>query len=170
MNASLTSVVSLKAKKVPLLLEVPVEAELTPFLVTSSRKVIWIESAKNGSIRAAVRKVSPHDHFMELVEAFLERSVKEEWGSVLPLSLEGVRLGRTHLSDYGMKDLDLLAHPDTELPPLEGTSSVSCPWLPVGVALLLPVDRSYVGVTFEFGGGNIATVLHNAARGLVVLR
>jgi len=170
MNASLTSVVSMKAKKVPLLLEVPIEAELTPFLVTSSRKVIWIESAKNGSIRAAVRKVSPHEHFMELVEAFVERSQKEEWGSVLPLSREGFDSGRAHLSEYGMKDLDVLSHPDTRLPPLEGVTSVSCSWLPVGTGLLLPVDRSYLGVTFDFGGGNIATVLHNVARGLVVLR
>jgi hypothetical protein len=170
MNPALTSIVTMKAKKVPLLLEVPVEAELVPFLVSSSRKVIWIESAKNGSVRAAVRKVSPAEHFPELVEAFVERSSREGWGSVLPLTSEGFSQGQAYLSEYGLKDLDLLSHPDTKLPHSEGVSLVTCPWLPVGEAVLVPVDRSFVGVTFDFGAGNIATVMHNAARGIVVFR
>lgn len=172
-NPSLTAVVSMtrKAGGVPLMTEVPVEPELAPFLVTSTKAVTWIGRAVGGRVRSAIRTVNPHAHFAELVEAVVAKSVEEGWGSVFPLTPEGAKQGVVYLVDHGFTDLTLLTTeevPELNLP--EQVGLVSASWLPVNTAVLVPTDREYVGLTLDFGNGSIATVLHNASRGVVVLR
>lgn len=172
-NPALTAVVSMtrKAGGVPLMTEVPVEPELAPFLVTSTKAVTWIGRAVGGRVRSAIRVVNPNVHFAELVEAVAAKSIEEGWGSVLPLTVEGAKQGVVYLVDHGFTDLTLLTAegaPELNLP--EQVGVVLASWLPVGVAVLVPTDREYVGVTLDFGNGSVATVLHNASRGVVILR
>lgn len=173
MNPSLTTIVPMtrKAGGVPLMTEVPVEAELAPFLVTSTKAVTWIARAVGGRVRSAIRSVNPNAHFAELVEAVAVKSIEEGWGSVLPLSVEGVKQGEAYLREHGFIELTLLTAEDTpDLHPTEKVEVVLTSWLPTGTAVLVPTDREYVGITLDFGNGSIATVLHNASRGVVVLR
>lgn len=173
MNPSLTTIVPMtrKAGGVPLMTEVPVEAELAPFLVTSTKAVTWIVRAVGGRVRSAIRSVTPNAHFAELVEAVAAKSTEEGWGSVLPLSVEGVKQGEAYLREHGFSDLTLLTMQDApDLHPSESVEVVRTSWLPTGTAVLVPTDREYVGITLDFGNGSIATVLHNASRGVVILR
>ncbi len=172
-NPSLTAVVSMtrKAGGVPLMTEVPVEPELAPFLVTTTKAVTWVARAVGGRVRSAIRTVHPNPHFAELVEAVVAKSTEEGWGSVLPLTSEGAKQGVAYLQEHGLTDLTLLTAddaPDLHLP--EQVEVVLTPWLSAGTAVLVPTDREFVGVTLDFGNGSIATVLHNASRGVVVLR
>lgn len=172
-NPALTAVVSMtrKAGGVPLMTEVPVEAELAPFLVTSTKAVTWIGRAVGGRVRSAIRVVNPNAHFAELVEAVAAKSMEEGWGSVFPLSVEGVKQGVAYLGEHGFTDLTLLTAVDApDFNPPEQVGVVLASWLPVGTAVLVPTDREYVGLTLDFGNGSVATVLHNASRGVVVLR
>lgn len=172
-NPALTAVVSMthKAGRVPLMAEVLVEPDLAPFLVTSTKAVTWIARAVGGRVRSAIRTVNPNAHFAELVEAVAVKSMEEGWGSVLPLTSEGAKQGVVYLVDHGFTDLTLLTAGDNPaLNPPEQVAVVLAPWLPVGTAVLVPTDREYVGTTLDFGNGFIATVLHNASRGVVVLR
>lgn len=160
-----------KTKGAPLMTEVPVEPELAPYLVTSTKAVTWIGRAVQGRVRSAIRVVNPNDHYAELVEAIVTKSVEEGWGSVLPFSEAGVKQGEAYLQEHGLTDLTLLVSDgDTLTSPTEGVGVVPTKWLPVGTAVLVPTDREYVGVTLDFGNGSVATVIHNASRGVVVLR
>lgn len=173
MNPALTAIVPMtrKAGGVPLMTEVPVEAELAPFLVTSTKAVTWIARAVGGRVRSAIRSVTPNAHFAELVAAVATKSTEEGWGSVFPLTPEGVVQGETYLREHGFTELTLLTSEGTsDLHPSEKVEVVPTSWLPTGMAVLIPTDREYVGITLDFGNGSIATVLHNASRGVVVLR
>lgn len=173
MNPSLTAVVSMtrKAGGVPLMTEVPVEPELAPFLVTSTKAVVWVTRAVGGVVRSAIRTVNPNTHFAELVEAVVVKSKEEGWGSVFPLTPEGAQQGLAYLQWHGFNDLTLLTTEGSpDFNPPEQVGVVLAPWLPAGTAVLVPTDREYVGLTLDFGNGSIATVLHNASRGVVVLR
>lgn len=172
-NPALTAVVTMtrKAGGVPLMTEVPVEPELAPFLVTSTKAVTWIVRAVGGRVRSAIRVVNPNAHFAELVEAVAAKSIEEGWGSVLPLTPEGVKQGVAYLGEHGLTDLTLLTTENTpDLNPPGQVGVVLAPWLPAGTAVLVPTDREYVGLTLDFGNGSVATVLHNASRGVVILR
>jgi len=172
-NPALTAVLPMprKSKGAPLMTEVPVEPDLAPFLVTSTKAVTWIGRAVGGRVRSAIRTVNPNDHYAELVEAIATKSVEDGWGSVFPFSEAGVTQGEAYLREHGLTDLSLLVSDgDALTSPSEGVEVVLTKWLPAGTAVLLPTDREYVGVTLDFGNGSIATVIHNASRGVVVLR
>ena len=172
-NPALTTIVPLtrKASGVPLMTEVPVEADLAPFLVTSTKAVTWVARAVGGRVRSAIRSVTPNAHFAELVEAIAAKSIAEGWGSVFPLTSAGVSQGEVYLREHGFAELTLLTSEDApNLGPSEKVEVVPTAWLPASTAVLVPTDREYVGITLDFGSGSIATVLHNASRGVVVLR
>lgn len=158
--------------RAPLMLEVPVPPGLDgPFLVTSSRDLLWVSKAfPNGNLRAAVRRVSPGDLFLDLLCAVERRSREEGWGSAHPPTASGVAGAVAHLSEYGLNDVEVVfrAGFDESLVPA-GVPSRKVEWVPVGWAAALPVDRSFVGTTFDFGGGQYATLLHNASRGVGIV-
>jgi hypothetical protein len=172
-NPALTAIVPMtrKAGGTPLMTEVPVEGDLAPFLVTSTKSVIWVARATGGRVRSAIRAVNPNVHFAELLGAVATKSAEEGWGSVFLLSAEGVKQGAAYLREQGFTELTLLVGNDTpDLHPPDNVEVVPTSWVSAGVAALVPTDREYVGVTLDFGNGAISTVLHNASRGVVVLR
>lgn len=165
---SLTHILSTPQEgRTPLLVEVPVAPEVSPYLVTSSKSVTWVnESYGNGCVRAAVREVGPDVLFREFIEAVAERSVEEGWGNVLPPTLEGLKRAAEHLSYYGFQKVEVLSS-DLTLPP---TQFKRVGWVPSGWGLVVPADRDFVGTTLDFGKGRVASVIHNAARGIAILK
>lgn len=172
-NPSLTAVMPMRRKSegIPLMTEVPVEPELAPYLVTSSKSVVWVQRTVQGMVRSAIRTVDPNAHFVEVVDAIRSKSLEQSWGTVFPLNLDGVLTGQSVLREHGFEHLTLLTttggFSDVEIP--EPIEVVPTAWLPEHLAVLVPTDREFVGVTLDFGNGSIATVIHNAARGVVVL-
>jgi len=156
-------------KKTPLLVEVPVDRELAPYLVSSSKSALWIERPHpNNCVRAAV--TNHQGHAKSLIEHIAIKGDAEEWGNCHPLSEKGVREALAHLQYYGFGDVEVLFSPSTRdvgIP--EGVPVREAPWVPKGWAVVVPVDRSFVGTTLCFKEGLFATVVHNAARGVAVL-
>lgn len=151
------------------MVEVPVEAELAPYLVSSTRGVMWIPRSHQGRVRSAVQETPLPELSQRLIEAIRDRGQTDGWGNVQPLDLDGLRKGVAHLAEYGFPELEYLTAPGTLTPSAPGLPATEVAWVPPGHAILLPKDREFVGVTLDFGNGNCATVIHNAARGVVVL-
>jgi hypothetical protein len=158
-----------KAGKTPLLVEVPVEAGLAPFLVSSVRDVMWIARTHQGHVRSAVQTTPLSELMQRFIEAIRDRGQSDDWGNVHPLTLDGLHRGVAHLAEYGFPDVDCFAAFGALAPSAPGLSATEVAWVPSGHAVLLPRDREFVGVTLDFGNGHHTTVIHNASRGVVVL-
>ena len=160
-------------KRVPLMMEVPVARELDgPFLFVSARSFMWIErSFENGLVRTAVRKVSKETLFREVVERVAQLSLKREWGNVQAATKDGVTAAFSHLADYDIIAVEVLFGEgfDCDLLPDDIQESL-VPWLPAGWAVVVPVDRSFLGTVFEFGGDQHGMVIHNAPRGIAIVK
>ena len=166
MSISLLKVVGWPAPKRPIMIDnVPVPKECAPFLVTSTRSLLWV-AGHNGGVRLAVRQCAPGDLFREVVEQVALRSLEDGWGSVLPVG--GLEEGLGYLESFGVPNPCFLHSPAWSGPTLKGGTEAS--WLPNGWGVLIPQDRDYLGVAYDFGDGYVAGVVHNAARGMVVLQ
>lgn len=172
--AALTEIVSLpQAKKAPLLLEVPLPPGLDgPFLVSSSKGVIWISNKfPNGMVRAAVRKIPLDFLFREMLLSFSDEAEKAGWGNALPATREGIEQAILHLKEYEIDAVEILWGEGFDESLLPSTiPSTETSWIPAGWAIVVAADRSFVGTSFEFGNGQWASVLHNPSRGLAVLK
>lgn len=153
---------------VPQLMEFPVNAELAPFLVSSSRAVTWVQKAsKEGLVRAAVRPRAGLE--AETVAAIAEMGPTLQWGNVHSLTTAGVEACVAHLNSYGLAELEMLVSPLTDLEGIEVKAPrVAAPWMPVNAAVLVPVDRSFVGTLGSVGPDRAVLVVHNASRGVAV--
>lgn len=146
-------------KGTPLFVEVPVHPDTAPYLVRSNKGMLWIDSSFNGVVRSAVIK-SPWDSVsaetsVEVVRAICQRGSDLSWGNAFPLTDAGVRGARDHLKSYDLTECDLLTH-ETD------------PWVPEGCAVLVPKDRSYLGIVGDMGAAH-TVVVHNPSRGMAVL-
>ena len=174
MNPSLTNFVNWPARKGALMLDqIPAseDPDAGPFLITSSKDVMWVERAfPGGFLRVAVRKATPNDLFRSLIEAVAERGVELEWGNVEPPTHSGMAKAIEHLQYYGFTDLECLYGEGFSLTDVVGIPTTQVDWLPKHWGVLVPKDRSYVGTVYDLGDGVVGAVLHNASRGVVVLR
>jgi len=148
------------AKGVPLFVEVPVHPETSPYLVTSNKGLLWIDTSFNGVVRSAVLR-SPWDTVAgdtsaEVVRAIHQRGTELSWGNAFPFTDTGLRRARDYLATYDFTECDLLHRP-------------AAPWVPKDCAVLVPKDRSYLGIVGELGEGAHTVVVHNPARGMAVL-
>lgn len=166
----------------PLMMEFPVNPELAPFLVSSSKATLWVR-AYSGKVRAAVRMVDDlPGYFWEIVQAVIKESRAENWGNVQPLSRAGLLDAIEHVKSYGLDDLELLANPETDWGSIDPTWAVAegdipmalmglplqtAPWVETNTVLVVPKDRAFVGFVMLFAG-RIVSVVHNASRGIGV--
>jgi len=167
----LTQIVVMDGSRTPLMLEVPVAPDLGPYLVTSSKDLMWIGKAfPNGAVRTAVRSITKPSLYRSLLTRIVTRSRKSNWGSVQPPTVDGMRDAINYLADYGLLDIEVQYGEgfDTSVIP-DDIPTHAARWVPPGWAAVLPADRDFVGTTFEFGEGKYATLIHNAARGVCVL-
>ena len=175
---------------VPLFIEVPVNEDLAPFLVSRARSgsemTLWVDRVRGGRVKAALREVpNLFDFFLEVVHRIQERGHHEEWGNVHPLSKEGIGSAIGHLKDHGFSesDLEILAHPDMPWQAIEpswkgdsdkglvlslmGLAVQPTPWLDKDTLVVLPRDREMVGFVF-LTQQKVASVVHNASRGVAL--
>lgn len=168
----LTQIYAQPYPKVPLLVEAPVPAGLDgPFLVSSMKDHIWVEDKfPTGVVRAAVRKVPREFLFREAIEKVAEKSKLLSWGSLHAPTKAGVVLAIAHLASYDLAEVEVLYGEgfDPDLIP-ESVPSSEEVWVPSGWALVLPLDKSFVGTLFDFGQARNALVIHNASRGVGLL-
>jgi hypothetical protein len=127
---------------------------------------------------------SPGILFAEMLVALIERSVRDEWGSVQPYTEAGLREAVKHVETYDLEDLEIL------VPRLRPENSPGGPqerpgwlkdvlvdlelsprptsWLPDNCAVVVPRDRNFVGVLGHLSPKHIMAIIHNASRGVAI--
>ncbi len=173
MNPSLLSIVEFPSKSRPIMMDrVPVspDPDAGPFLVTSSKSLIWIERAfEGGFLRVAVRKSGANALFRELVEFVAQKGLEREWGNVLPPTEAGIQEGKDYLNYFELPNVVLLYGEDFDISVASNIDRVPAEWLPNGWGVLIP-SREYVGTVYLFQDGYVGAVLHNPSRGVVILK
>ena len=153
----------------PVMMEFEVNPDLAPYLVSSTRSVLWVPHAsQTGAIRAAVRKRQGLE--AELIAAIVNMGQEAEWGNIHALSTEGVAKCVDHLHYYGLEQVEMLVGKDTDLEGIElpDIPQVEADWLPRDSLVVIPADRGYVGTLGVIGQHKAVAVIHNASRGVAV--
>jgi hypothetical protein len=154
-------------KGTPLFVELPVP-ETAPYLITSNKGLLWINSSFSGVVRSALLRVNwatvQQDTFCKVVRAVQDQGIELRWGNVLPYTESGVAEARAYLLSYGFKDVELLVSSITGAP-----GEVLCPFIPRGCAVLVPKDRAYLGTVSVWGTDVYTVVVHNPSRGMAIL-
>ena len=151
----------------PQMMEFQVNPELAPFLVSSTRSVLWVDKAGSSeNVRAAVRARRGLE--ADLIAAIAEMGTRVEWGNVHPLTTMGVKACVDHLRFYGLDQLEVLVAPDTDIEDVDfkKLKILEASWLPLDVAVLVPVDRGFVGTLGTLGQHKALALIHNASRGV----
>jgi hypothetical protein len=117
-------------KQVPVYMEFAVNPDTAPYLVTSSKGLVWVEASMDPEpdlwprekpehiVRVAVRpdvSPGPSGFYREVVEAVLARGQKSDWGNVLDYTEEGVEAAIEHVAHYEFGDLCLLYPPSSRM-------------------------------------------------------
>lgn len=165
------------AKALLPLMTVPVEPELAPYLVSSLNSVVWVPRvSKEGDIRTAFRPHRQTHQGMvmgeegwvqqtletELIRAVFERSRREGWGSVHPLTPDGLKQAQEYLQSFGIEEVEYLKHPLTKL----SVPAMSVKWMPLRMVVLVPKNRVYLGTMHVVSKDQVAAVVHNPSRGM----
>ena len=173
MNSHLFSLIEYPVKNHPVMLDrvpVPENPEAGPFLISSSKSVVWVGRAfAGGFLRVAVRNTDLDTLSREMVEAIAERGDESEWGNVQPATKEGIIEGLAHLNYYGLKVSSLLYGDGFDISLVPDLPRTPAEWLPPTWAVLIP-GREYVGTAYLFGDGYVGALVHNPSRGVVVLK
>ena len=174
MNPHLLDRVECPSKKRPLMIDnVPAstDPDAGPFLVTSSRSLLWVERAFDaGFLRVAVREDHPDSLYRNLIEEIAIQGVAREWGNVHPSSKRGVLAAMAHLSYYDLPDPVLLYGSGFDIGVAPAVERLPVDWLPPTWGVIIPSDRSFVGTAYVFGGGHLGAVVHNPSRGVCIVR
>jgi hypothetical protein len=160
--------------------EIPVNPNLKPFLVSSSKGPLWVNPLVN-KVRAAWRPASDlGEYFLAVVREVTTSGREQGWGNVHPLSKEGVQAAIDHVRYYDFEELELLANPETdwgsihpdwkleerEIPlTLLGVPLQGAPWLPPNIIICIPRDREFVGFVMLYHK-HMMSVVHNGSRGI----
>lgn len=150
--------------------DLPVNRELAPFLVSSTRSVTWVPYAsKNNTVRAGIR--SRENIEAELVAAVVLMGQEAQWGNIQPLTTEGIQACIAHLREYLDAPVEIIVSAETDLDEVElpeGMAVTTARWAPLNCAIVVPVDRTYLGTLWVIGRERVAALVHNASRGMAV--
>lgn len=150
------------SRKPGLMIEVPVSSESSPYLVLGMKKWIWIDSARGGFIRAAIRDGEVPPINLDIVREVAREGDLRKWGNGFPCTPEGVEKAREYLAYFDVKDAELLVGESSTVP------GEVRDWIPEGCAVLIPKDKAYLGVLAKLGS-KWSVVLHNPSRTVAVL-
>jgi len=158
---------------VPLMVEYKVNPETAPFLVSSTRAFVWV-TPKATRLRSAVRKFGTGgvtDVFRTMLETIADTGVEGKWDNVHPPTPEGLAAARAHLAYYDLKEMDVVAHPKTDISVFGlGEAEVErADWVPADWAVVLPTDKDFVGFLVTTGDRYVV-VVHNSSRAVAVVR
>jgi hypothetical protein len=162
----------------PLYMEFKVDALSAPYLVSSAKATLWVDSpSEDGLVKAAIREgLSPALAFKEIVAAVVARGRLSEWGNVQPFTPEGLGAAIAHVRDYEMGTVEVLMAPTKKgvrAPEWQQPSKIGVPvrwtsWLPAQVAVVVPTNREFVGLLGHLGKKHLVFAVHNASRGIAV--
>ena len=156
-----------KGEKAPLMAEYPVNSSTSPYLVTTTRSLLWVtEPTMNiGTlqlVRCASRIASLETLYREIILAIFDAGKHLEWGNIQPYTCEGLIKAIEYVRFYGFEKVEILCSRQTgdqceflrssEI--LMGFPDVplwTADWIPDGVFVVLPEDRSYIGSVDVFG-------------------
>lgn len=174
MNSNLLVLVEVPdTDTIPFMLDrvpVPDDPEAGPFLVTSSKDLMWVERAFHGGfLRVAVRPVSLPSVYRRIVEMSADMGVSRSWGNTFPATKEGLVAGLAYLSYFDLPDAMLLYGDDFDIGIAPDLERSPAEWLPPTWGVLVPA-REYVGTAYLLREGNVGVAAHNPSRGIVVLR
>ena len=162
------------------MLEFAVHRETAPFLISTTRSMTWV-TPRGDRLLAGIRPLPDLGSlFREVVLHVVEKGRLCEWGSIHPSTPAGLLEAIAHVRSYGIQEVDLLVHPLAlkGLPsPVEhehgrsllGLPLEEAPWLPEGVAVVVPSDRGFLGFVLYTGPGQGVFVVHNASRGMAAV-
>lgn len=159
-------------KREPLFMEFPVNPESAPYLVSSTRTVVWIERSYNGMVRAAARKATSNQIMLELVRAIQKRGAEDQWGNAFPFTMDGVKEALAYLDYFGIHETDteILLNPENDLwQEAGGPARTRISWLPPGLGLVVPLDRSFLGFQTYTPSHRLLALVHNPSRGVAIL-
>jgi len=184
--ASLSTIVAPK-NKVALMLDFRINPDCAPFLVSSTRSLVWVSKFRNDIVRAAIRRGVPSigHYFMEVVLSVEKMGGETEWGNVHSLTRKGIQAALDHLKFYEIEDVILLVSTEgfdkdiakawrktgtgDEEPTILGCPYALCDWLHPGYVVAIPRNREFIGF-LGWGNGNMVSVVHNASRGIALAR
>ena len=133
--------------------------------------MLWLEGCHNGVIRSAVVQGGlPDTAYADLVREIRDRGTSQKLENSFPMTQQGACSAIDFLRFYDLENLEILSSdPDFESPPLdEGVRVVHAKWVPPGCGVVVPADRSYLGMVGIFKGA-YTLVVHNPTRGLAIL-
>lgn len=166
---SLLQKIEVDTDRTPLMIELPVDPTIAPYLVSTTKSFLWLEKPlRNNKLRVAIRKESLDQLFGEIVQNIYEMGVDSSWGNSYALSKEGIQKSIEYLQYYGIKEVEIFT---SENDPLSlgavfGKYAVTkVNWLS-DCYVVLPKDRSYFGSMTDFGSDNYAILIHNPSRGI----
>lgn len=160
----------LPAKKAPLMIEIPVNSG-GPYLVSGVRQDwTWLSDSKTGTIRSAVRTGPlPEDLFASAVREVMRRGDEYEWENCYPYTETGLCGALEYVTSYGIEPAEVLVPIGNTLQAPQGVTLTESSWIPLNSAVVVPMDRSYLGMVANFGTQFHTVVLHNPSRGMAVL-
>ena len=167
-----------KKAAIPLMVEVPVDPQTAPYLVSSTSSMVWVEGPHPGNvIKAAVRhNVTPATLFMEVLDKVVFRGDQDSWGNIFPFTLDGVMGAVDYVKSFDLDELEVLIprtgvkkDAEYERPDWLSPEKIKLPlrptlWLPKDCAVVLPKDRELVGVLGHLTNKAVIVVVHNACR------
>ena len=170
--ANLLKVVSFKNKnnRTPLAYEFQVDGSSSPFLITNSKSLLWVD-APNNTIRAGVRlKCNIKDFFLEVLEEIIAVGLEAEWGNVHSFDEDGITTACDYLKGYEVGAVEVLVNPESRnLLSGLGIKITNTHWLPKNYAVFVPQNRDFLGF-IGLVGEDFVSVVHNPSRGLSVAR
>lgn len=150
--------------------DLQVNPGLAPFLVSSTRSVVWVPHAsKANTVRAAIREREGIES--ELLASIIQMGQQTEWGNIHELTTEGVKACVGHLRDYHDEPLEILVSPDTDLEGIEipeNLEKTEAEWIPTECLVVVPMDRANLGTLWVIGRNKVAVLVHNVSRGIAI--
>ena len=158
-----------------LFLEIPVSSDSAPYLVSKSRGFLWLNRSHKGNIRSAILPGDcDESKFVEVVREVQSHGSELQWGNTFPQSQEGLLEALRYMRFYGHEEMEVLTSdntldvPDTGLAPWDGVTKVLCPWVPPMCSVVVPQDRTYLGMVGKLKDSH-TFIVHNPARGMAIL-
>ena len=171
----------------PLMLELPVNSDTAPYLVSSASGLMWIHSpfgTTKPMVRAAVRKIkTPSDVFLDVSNAIRDMSLEMGWGNINSYSERGLNMAIEHVSSYYADTVDILVNPGHKLSEHDCKDRprwlmdrdlneflLEAPWVPLNQIVVVPSDRNNFGTMYQFSGNKAAILVHDPSRGFAMCR
>lgn len=144
--------VNVGAGKIPLTSEVRVAPGLGDCLVSLTRSFTWVSPRQDGSVRSGYQVRDVHQVELAALGEIRRMSLMLSWGNVFgPNDLDGAI---AHLRYFEINEVEVLSH--------DGS-----PWLPPGLVVVAPKDRTLLGASSTIGGRS-AVIIHNAPRAVAL--